>query len=82
MAKNGVSYKDLYEIINEFRHETNTRLDELNAKFDLFHKEEFEPMLAWKNNLMGKIAILGGLGLLVFHTLWDLIKDKVLALGR
>lgn len=46
MTSNGnkVTYKDLYNIIGEFRKENNAQFDEVKEMFNTFHKEEFVPV--------------------------------------
>jgi len=43
-TNSNVSYKDIFQIINDFRKENNDRFDKIEKIFLNFHKEEFIPL--------------------------------------
>ena len=49
--KNTVSFRDIYQIIDEFRQENNNRFDKIEQIFANFHKEEFVPLEKRISNL-------------------------------
>ncbi|MCL4389829.1 MAG: hypothetical protein M1484_04490 [Patescibacteria group bacterium] len=77
MAKNGVCYKDLYLALEDLRREMNGRFDRMEDVFITFHKDEFEPLLNWKSELSGKLAVAGTLVLFVSSAIWTFVYDRI-----
>lgn len=75
--KNNVSFRDLYQIIGDFRKENNDRFDGIEELFNSFHKEEFSPLKEKMDTLTGKIAVFGAGLMIGMNVLWDIIKEKV-----
>lgn len=76
-----LTYKDLYEVISEFRLENNSHFDKIERIFEK-HCEEQNKMVEavgirissiekWKENLSGKIAVFGSMLLVGVNLLWD-----------
>jgi len=74
MTRNGVSQEQLYKAINEFRKENNERFDKMEEMFTSFHREEFMPLVEWKNDLKGRLVIIGGLFMVGINVIVEFVK--------
>ncbi len=83
--KDSLTYRELYEVVNnrfdKLEALFNKRMDASDKMFFDFHKTEFEPLVAWKDNLVGKLAVIGGVVVLVVSVIvnaaWDLLHDAL-----
>lgn len=77
MSKNNLSYKDFYEIINDFRKENNQRFDKLEKIFADFYKEDYIPLKDRFNSFAAKVTVIGTALLLGINIGWDIMKEKM-----
>ena len=79
MTKSSVTFKDIYQIINDFRKENNERFDKIEAIFDkhceeqtkIFEKvdERIKPLEKLADRAIFAILLVSG----VFATVWQLV---------
>lgn len=81
MTKNGISYRDVYELLdkrlNEFELMFDRRLVEVGSRIERIEArtsilEKFE------SNLMGKITIIWGVSTIAITLVIDYIKERIL----
>ena len=80
MAKDTVSFREmtakLEEIRDDIKEESNKRFDKIEKIFSDFHKDEFEPLIRWKENLTGKIAVVGSVLVIGVNFAWDFLMRR------